>query len=200
MNYVDLDNTVIDTIRRLGKEQAAARKHGFSDADYMRALHLVNERFGIGEFTIQRFFGVCRELNPALSDEVLGEWKEMENDQIFFDDSLEFLKSLPKKELCLITAGNAEMQTKKIDTHKLRPYFGKIQILPSPKANNIEPPEAGSVYIDDAPREIDAMKKRFPYVKCILVRTPPPWETQKMTVSADWYCPDLKTARKLLPD
>lgn len=198
MIYTDLDNTIIDTIRRLNKEKELARKYGLTEEEYMSAIHLVNERHGIGNFTLRKLFEICNEIHPGLPEALFGEWSDFENVQIFFPDALEFMTAFPKDSLTLLTAGNLDMQNKKIDVHNLRPYFGKILVLPSPKALNIEPPPDESCYIDDAPREIDAMKERFPHVRCVLVRQPPPWEKIQVSKHADAYCRDLKEVLGIL--
>ncbi len=200
MLYLDLDNTIIDTVRRLDKEKELAGKYGLTAEEYMNAIHLVNERHGIGEFTLRKLFSVCNEIHPGLPEELFAEWAEFENVQIFFPDALEFVNAFRAKDLTLLTAGNHDMQNKKIDVHNLRPYFHEILILPSPKAINIDPPPLNSYYIDDAPREIDAMKKLFPHVMCILVREPPPWEKVSVSKYADVYCKDLKEVLTMLKE
>lgn len=192
MLYLDLDNTLIDTVKRLDFEKEVSEKYGLTGDKYLNAIDVVNERNGVGNFTIRKLFDVCREMKPDFPEEALREWMDFENRQIFFPDALDFIASFKKDELTLITAGDKNMQGKKIAVHNIEPLFSKILIVPSPKAQNIDPPPRGTIYIDDAPREIDAMKERFPYVTCVLVREPPPWEKVTISKYADMYCKDLK--------
>jgi FMN phosphatase YigB (HAD superfamily) len=188
---VDLDNTLIDVAKRLELEMGTAAKFGVNAEDYWKAVDIAFAKYGISGFRYQALFEGCRAVKPDFNDDAFLEWKKLLDMEYFFPDSIVFLKHFKPEELTLLTTGNPEFQWTKIITHGITKYFGKIFIVSSPKAENIERPPDKSFFIDDSPREIDAMKQRFPHVLCLQVRTPAPWEKQKHSGCKDAHFRDL---------
>ena len=167
-----------------------AARYGIDGALYGKATELALGRCGISNFGYDALFEACKIIKPDLDDRILSDWQGVVETPHFFPDTLVFLNRFPKSRLVLVTTGGNEYQRAKIATHGLDKYFSEIQIVPSPKYQHIIP-VSSATYIDDSPREIDAMKTLHPHVFCVLVRQPAPWEKQKVSISADIYCPDL---------
>lgn len=191
MIYVDLDNTLIDSMRRLELEMNVAEKYGISRENFKKAIEESFEKHGISRFGHQGLYKTCRELKPDLSSDIISAWGKVLESQMFFSDSLFFLGQFPKEELTLLTTGNPDFQRKKIAVHGLEGSFGAIKIVASPKCGHIEPPSPLSFFVDDSPREIDAMKLLYPHMCCIQVREPALWEKQKISLRADVHCRTL---------
>jgi len=188
---VDLDNTLIDSVKRLKLEMGVAAKFGVNAEDYWKAVDIAFAKYGVSGFSHQALFEGCRAIKPDFSAESLFEWRKVLEVKLFFPDTLIFLKHFKPEELTLLTTGNPEFQWTKIITHGITKHFGKIFIANSPKAENIERPPDKSFFIDDSPREIDAMKQCYPHVICLQVRTPAPWEKQKHSGCKDAHFRDL---------
>lgn len=197
MIYVDLDNTLIDSVYRQALDIEIAVRYGLSKDDFYLAEQMVLERCGLSDFGYDKLFQACKEIKPDLDEKLHEDWVANAKTQIFFPDTLRFLGLFQKEELTLLTTGNINFQSPKIDVHGLTKFFSEIKIVASPKSHHISPPTS-SVFIDDSPREIDAMKERFPYVFCILIRSIAPWEKQKTSLRADIHCPNLLDAVKYI--
>ena len=197
MIYVDLDNTLLDAVKRLENEKEIARRHGIDDDLFEKAANLTHETHGISNWSYTVFFESCRILKPCLEETMLHEWQKVIERSGIFPDTIAFLNQFPKENLTLVTTGNHEYQRTKIRTDNLEAYFSEILIVPSPKCHHVTPVYP-AVYVDDSPREIDAMKLLHPEIFCILVREPAPWEKQKISLHADVYCPDLTMVRSVI--
>src|SRR3989344_2699786 len=193
MIYVDLDNTLIDSVGRLRMEMDVANRYGLSDTDYQKGIDFAFEKYGIGSFGYATLFEGCRAIKPELKREILADWQRIVETACFFPDTQEFLAEFKKEELTLLTTGNPDFQRTKIKAHGLEWHFQEIIIVNSPKCRHISPGPR-SVFIDDSPREIDEMKTAFPEVFCVLVREVAPWESQKESVLADAKSSDLLSA------
>ena len=198
MIYVDLDNTLIDSMRRWRMERDAAMLRGMSEETFARAMELLVESHGLSDFSFEPFFEVCKRLHPDLDPLLLSEWRALLELRVFFPDSLRFLEAFQKNELTLLTTGSVKHQQVKVRAHALEEYFGDILIVPTPKARAIASPPPDSIYVDDSGREIDEMKTCHPHVYCILVREPACWEKQKHSVRADARAVDLDHALLLI--
>ena len=115
----------------------------------------------------------------------------------FFPDSEEFLSSFNPQQLVLITSGNQDFQWRKIDAHDLTKYIKFVWVITN-KALAVSGELVSALragikepffFIDDAPREIEAVKKAHPEVICIQVREPASWETQRETEFYDVHFP-----------
>lgn len=198
MIYVDLDNTLIDSMRRSDMERSAAIRCGMSEETFAQAMDLLVESHGLSDFSFEPFFEVCKRLHPDLDPALLSQWKALLQLRIFFPDSLRFLGAFQKNELTLLTTGSPKHQQVKIRAHALPEYFKDILIVPTPKARAIACPPPDSIYVDDSGREIDEMKNCHPHVYCILVREPACWEKQKHSLHADARAFDLDHALLLI--
>ena len=197
MIYIDLDNTLIDSVKRLSGEMTAALKYGISNDNFSKAMLAAFQNDGVSRFGHKVLFKACCNLCPGLSKKLLNDWNDILNTPHIFPDAINFLSSFPKKDLVLLTTGSKEFQLTKIRVHGLKKFFSDIKIVPSPKCTSISPPP-NSIFIDDSPREIDATKQTFPGIYCILVRKPAPWEKQKTSHFKDAQCADLVKAIELI--
>lgn len=193
MIYVDLDNTLIDSVKRLRGEMEVAARYGFDEILFWKAVDLAFAKHGVSNFGHDALFEACRTIKPGLGESILADWEKVIMTPHLFSDALIFLNRFPKEHLTLVTTGSHKFQRAKIATHNLEYYFSEIRIVPSPKCQHIDPVYP-AVYVDDSPREIDVMKSLYPKVFCILVRQPAPWEKQKVSSYADVYCADLISA------
>src|SRR3989344_2090397 len=152
-----MDCTLVTSDLRHDMEIAAAMRFGISPQEFQSAhdeFHLI---YGIGNFTYERLYLCCLRVKPGLNPELVDEWHEIVATPMLYPDALAFLDSFPKEELVLLTAGERYNQNLKIEANNLRDKFSKIIIAESPKAVVLENPPADSFFLDDSPREIDAM-------------------------------------------
>lgn len=196
---LDLDNTLIRSIDRAEQEKIIAAQYGISAKNFQHAIDMTFEKYGWSNFGHEGLIASCKLIKPDLNcTELYAKWQKILNTPHFFPDALEFLRAFPKRHMILLTTGSADFQRNKIATHSLAKYFSRIIIVNSPKAHHIATPTANSLYIDDSPREIDAMKILFPHVYCIQIREAAPWEKQKRSVLADAHCATLTEAADLI--
>lgn len=194
MIYVDLDNTLIDSVYRLELDTDIAVAYGLTTNEFSAAIDKAVQKHGIHGFGPDALFEACRQIKPDFSELVLKNWWMILKHKFLFPDTMTFLGCFCRRELSLITTGNKKFQLAKIEAHNFREYLSEIMILGSPKSNGLYSPQVNSFFIDDSPREIDAMKEKFPDMCCIQVREPAPWEKQKISRHADFRCADLLEA------
>jgi len=193
---IDLDNTLIDSVAVYEKHEELAEMYGVSRRQHRRLLQIAVALYGIGKFSQMHMYDLCKCVCPDLPETILEGWQALWLSPRFFPDARAFLEALPREKNILLTTGYPETQRLKIHTHGLGYYFPTIHIVDSPKAMEIPAPPPETIYFDDSPREIDAMKTAYPYVFCVLVRKLPPWESQKTSALADAMFETLEEALK----
>jgi len=201
MICVDLDCTLIKSEQRYKDELEVAKKYGISAKKYAAAVEKLYQRYGIAAYRFELLYRILTEVSPGLSRQIIEDLNALLDKNYFFPDSEEFLAAFEPKQLVLITSGNFEFQFRKIVAHGLKKYINFIWVISNKAlavgAEIISAAKAGIqepfFFIDDAPREIEAVKKAYPEeVVCIQVRTPAPWETQRSTEYFDVHLPDLE--------
>ncbi len=197
---VDMDGTLIDSAMRINMEHKVALEYGLTAEMFWEGRRLAEEKYGPALSNYRKLYAGCKEILPDLDEKIVEEWLDVARTPMLYSDTLNFLASFPKEELILFTAGEPGFQNIKIDANGLRDKFSSILILPSPKANNFHNPEPGMIYLDDAPREIDAMRLRHPSVYCIQVREPSPWERQRSTRRKHRYAWDMTEAITIIKE
>ena len=110
MIYVDLDNTLIDSVKRLLGEMSAASKYGLNEQNFHKAVLTAFKNGGVSNFGHKALFKACREILPSLSEKLLDDWREIVNAPHIFPDAMQFLNSFPSSNLTLLTTGNREFQ------------------------------------------------------------------------------------------
>lgn len=192
---VDLDNTLIDSVRRSKDEVGIAAKYGLRPEVYTKSINELFRRHG-NMYSFQLLWPILLEKKAYLPEEMLNELNELLDKTYFFGDTDLFLQSFKKEQLILVTSGDPVVQARKLYAHKLDERFDCVFLNPFAKTDVIGAciKECGGekvYFVDDAPREIEAVKKTCPQAICVQVREPPPWEEQKTTDYADYYFWDL---------
>lgn len=197
MICVDLDCTLIDSERRYGDERVIAADYGISEEEYIVAVDELYRRHGALAFSFELCFSILSERRPGLSKDVVNALNTLLDRNYFFPDSDFFLSSFSPQEVTIITSGPHDFQWRKIAAHNLGSRTNCIWITKH-KARAVgamvvyKNPDEKMFFIDDAPREIEAVKKAFPEVICIQVREPASWETQRETEYYDVHLPNLE--------
>lgn len=202
MICIDLDCTLIDSEKRYRDEVVVAAGYGISKKKYAAAVNRLYQQHDRASYYFELLYEFLLRVKPGLSKKIVDDLNALLDKNYFFPDSELFLSSFKPQQLALITTGNPHFQFRKISAHNLRKYINLIWVL-ADKALAIsgELTSASRIgikesffFIDDAPWEIEAVKKAHPGVICIQVRKPASWETQRKTDFYDVYLPDLEAA------
>lgn len=198
--FCDLDCTLIDSEQRYQDEKQIAVRFGVSPDIYEWSVGELYGRFGFAGYTFERLYGIILERVPRVPCRLAEELASLLVRNYFFPDALLFLEQFHRENLVLVTSGVPEFQLKKIETHDLGALMGIIVVSDSKAETVGEHKLDGKThfFLDDAPREIEAVKRVHPDVVCIRVRTPASWESQKTTALADAYLPDLAVAAEYI--
>lgn len=197
MICVDLDCTLIDSERRYGDERVIAANYGISKKDYVAAVDKLYRRYGALFYSFELLFKILSERRPGLSKNIVNNLNTLLDRNYFFPDSEFFLSSFGPQEFSIITSGLHDFQWRKIAAHNLGSRTNCIWITEY-KARAVgamvvyKNPDEKVFFIDDAPREIEAVKKAHHEVICIQVREPASWETQRETEYFDVHLPNLE--------
>lgn len=188
---VDLDNTLIDSVKRYNDEQIVAVKYGIDPKTYVNCVETLFKRHG-NFYSYKFLLPILQETKQDINCGVQNELEALLDKQYFFDDTIAFLSAFPKARLIITTSGDPTVQIRKAMAHNLSNWC-RGMIVNSNKASVVSAfSVAHQVYfVDDAPREIEKVKKQCPSATCIQVREPPPWEKQKTTDYADIKLPSL---------
>lgn len=192
--YFDLDNTAINSKELIDKVVAAAEEHGISREEYIHSVEELEKRYGIAAYSFERLFTVISENKPMIPWEFLKKLEDLIAKNYFYPDTIPFLSGFKKDELILITEGSSEHQLKKVMAHGLHRFVSRVVIAPMGKENAINQFAEKTFLLDDAPRAIDSVKKKYPSIVSIQMRTPPFWEKQKFSDLKDAHCKDLYEA------
>src|SRR3989344_7210790 len=191
--YLDLDNTLIDSVRRYEDEQETAERHGVPRAEYVRAVETLYARHGTASYCFPLLFSIIRETRPDAPEELLRELEALLAKHYFFPDTLAFLSRFSREELVVVTEGRIEFQWPKAAAHNLLEHVREVRISHTKKSEMIE--ERGQTFfLDDAARHVDDVKRAHPGIICIQVRPAAPWEKKQNALLADAVCASLAEA------
>lgn len=199
--YLDLDNMLIDSVRRYEDEQETAERHGISRAEYVRAVETLYARHGTASYCFPLLFSIIRETRPDAPEALLHELEALLDKHYFFPDTLAFLSRFSREELVVVTEGRIEFQWPKAAAHNLLEHVREVRISHTKKKSEmIEergqdlPAGRQAFFLDDAARHIDEVKRAHPDIVCIQVRPPAPWEKKQNALLADAVCASLAEA------
>lgn len=190
--YLDLDNTLIDSVRRYEDEQDTAERYGIPRAEYVRAVEALYARHGPASYSFPLVFSIIRETRPDAPEALLRALKALLRKQYFFPDTLAFLARFRREELVLVTEGVAEFQWPKLHAHDIARRVGRVELISGKKSDAIREAESETTFfLDDAARHVDEVKRARPRTFCIQVRAAAPWEKKQNALLADAVCGTL---------
>ncbi len=184
--FVDLDGVLLDTARFVRNFKALLISLGIPAASVDRYFASVIE--GARQYRSRTYYLIANRQNigqimghPEVSNtaEVMDCFLTLLKDYLF-PDAIDFLESLPTKNVFMVTYGGRQLQELKIEKTCLRPYFRDIAIthggLKTDAIISLRDggliDEISGVFIDDSGSEISRMKARFPQIYSILVHRP----------------------------
>lgn len=199
MICIDLDCTLIDSEKLYQDEKVVAVRYGISAKKYVAAVNRLYQQCR-ASYSFELLYEFLSKIKPGLSRKIVDDLNALLDKNYFFPDSKFFLSSFTPQQLALITTGSPHFQFRKIAAHGLKRYINFIWVV-SDKALPISGELVSATrmgikeplfFIDDAPREIETVKKAHPEVICIQVREPALWETQRETDFYDVHLPNLE--------
>lgn len=199
--YVDLDNTLIDSVRRYQDEFRVAEHYGISSEEYKAAAEELYAKQGNRVvYSFDLLFPVLQKRNLGLSSGMLQDLERLFEQTYFFSDTEEFLAGFLPEEMLILTEGVRDFQLDKVYAHKLEKRVGQVIVIDAgnSKAGAISAGSIPTFFIDDAPRHIAAVKQVHPSVFCIQVRMLAPWEHVGEHIGADICCPTLREAAEYI--
>ena len=192
--YLDLDNTLIDSVRRYGDEQETAERHGVPRAEYVRAVETLYARHGTASYCFPLLFSIIREARPDAPEALLRELEALLDKQYFFPDTLAFLSRFSREELVVVTEGRIEFQWPKAAAHNLLEHVREVRISHMKKKSEMVEEHGQTFFLDDAARHVDDVKRAHPGIICIQVHPAAPWEKKQTALLADAVCASLAEA------
>jgi len=197
MIYLDLDNLLIDSIKLAERTQQAVEYLGITADSYKKSAKDAMKEFGF--YSPQNHYTILRK-RLAIGEEFLQTVVSCaQAKDLVFPDTHEFLFEFDKENLAILTSGDPKFQLLKIRANGLDKCVKRIYVTRNHKPDHIpEPAEMGTFFLDDVPREIEKMKRRYPQVFCVQARKVPFWESQKTTAYADAYATTLIEAAKII--
>src|SRR3989344_2247562 len=192
--YLDLDNTLIDSVRRYGDEQETAERHGVPRAEYVRAVETLYARHGTASYCFPLLFSIIRETRPDAPEELLRELEALIAKHYFFPDTLAFLSRFSREELVVVTEGRIEFQWPKAAAHNLLEHVREVRISHTKKKSEMFEERGRTFFLDDAARHIDDVKRAHMSIICIQVRPAAPWEKKQNALLAEAVCASLAEA------
>lgn len=202
MICVDLDCTLIDSERRYADEREIAQKYGIDEKEYRELVNELCFNRGVFAYTFELVYEFLLRRRPGLSPKIVDDLRGLLDKNYLFPDSSFFLDAFGPKDLAIVATGKTHFQWRKLSANGL---YGKAHLVWVTEHKNKAGAVAGIVvsnarvnhrgkvfFIDDAPREIEVVKKAHPKVICIQVRTPASWETQHETDYYDVHLPNLE--------
>lgn len=192
--YLDLDNTLIDSVRRYEEEQETAERHGITRAEYVRAVETLYARHGTASYCFPLLFSIIREAHPNAPEALLRELEVLLGKQYFFPDTLEFFARFHREELVVVTEGRFEFQWPKAAAHNLLSYVREVRLSHVKKKSEMIEERGQTFFLDDAARHVDDVKRAHPGIVCIQVRSAAPWEKKQNALLADAVCASLAEA------
>lgn len=207
--FLDFDDAMFNTKAFKEKFIGVFQKHGVSKEDFDKSykdyptvvkrniskydprmqIRVLEKRLGIEGKRLKR------DINKFLSG----------TDKFITSDVLPFLKKFKKKNLFLITYGDAYFQKIKIRNCGIRKYFSKVVVTDKLKAeeitklaDNVE--KETFVFIDDRADQIESVKKKFPYCATFLIKRKEGRYNDKRTKHVDFEVKNLTEAGKIIGD
>lgn len=198
--YVDLDNTLFDTIRQEAEEVVTAAKYGIHPRVYKKLVRRIYEEHRAKNYTYQLVYNaLCakyKNLPPQLYKDLQCLLKRRE---FAFPDAFPFLTQFPDEELMILTIGHPDHQLPKIYGAGFMEHIGGYICAEDTKSPEIVLNSSPIFFVDDAPRIINEVKTARPDVVCIQVREPPPWEDFYREKSlCDFHAKDLIEAAEYI--
>ena len=192
--YLDLDNTAMDSRRVYDHIVTVISEHGFSREQCEEHFRAIKENWGA--YSPAHHVELLARRQQPLDESFLQKiFAFIDRGDMLFPDTLPFLKEFAKEEVIILTLGHQDHQMKKIATHGLKQFVSDIIITLDDKSSRISKANVDLIFfLDDAPREIEAMKKAHPEIFCIQVRTVASWEIQRSTAYADAHAATLTEA------
>lgn len=153
--YFDFDGTLFNTDQFYQDFLQICFKYNITNEMINQAKEQLfsSKKFDMDE--IINYFSLNYQINPKIKEEI----KELYSNKYLFDDVINNLIKLKTKyELFILTLGNFNYQTNKINGCKIKEYFSKIIITEIDKSNLEDIDYLNGIFIDNNPNEV---KKYF---------------------------------------
>ena len=169
---LDFDDTIFNTHKLMHNVAAVFERADFTKKDFFEAYQKCKEK--VGDFNPEIIIGLLNEIKPFDKTEAEKKINSiLDNSKDFvYPDFFSFARSFNKKDLILLSFGEAGFQRTKIKNSRVNPFFSKIIITQKNKTKEIEPiyeeySEEKIFFIDDKAEQIDEVKKIFPQLVAV---------------------------------
>jgi len=200
---LDFDDTIFNTHRLMRDVCAVFESLGFQEEQFWDAYAECKEK--VGDFNPEIIIGLLNEIKPF--DKAEAEKKInliLDNSKDFvYPDFFDFAKSFNKKDLILLSFGEAGFQGTKIKNSEVGPFFDKILITQKNKIKELKPiyekyPEEKIFFIDDKAEQIDEVKKIFPQLILIKMERLQGGHINTESKLADYVVGDLNEVKNIV--
>jgi FMN phosphatase YigB (HAD superfamily) len=196
MIFVDLDNTLIDSIRRSEDEIKILLKYGIpKDTCYKIQTETFVKH---GRYSYELLYQELLAIKTDLSRKIIKDLDKLLKRNYLFYDSYKFFLEYEREELAVLTFGDSEFQMRKIKSSNVDLFIDKIYVTQHKDdfifSYTVKHPDESVFFIDDSPHEIEAVKKACSKATCIQLRILPPWVKQVYTIYADSRQPSFLEA------
>jgi FMN phosphatase YigB (HAD superfamily) len=207
--FIDFDDVIFNTRRFVADYKKIFFIHGISEElfsysyyqDYPKKIKGKLKKYDPAAH-LKVMERTAKKQMPQLRQDINKFLKETR--MYLFPDSLNFLKSFNKKELFLVSFGDARFQKMKIRSSGIQPFFQKVMITDKMKAKEIKKIQTISIkeeklfFIDDRIDQIDAVKSNIPEITTFHLKRKQERYDDEKTKNVDHSAKSLKKVQSLI--
>ncbi len=200
---LDFDDTIFNTHNLMRDVCAVFSDLGFQEEQFWGAYAECKEK--AGDFNPEIIINLLNEIKPF--DEIKAKKKInsiLGNSKDFvYPDFFSFAKNFNKKDLILLSFGEANFQRTKIKNSGVSPFFSEIIITQKNKTENLEPlckkySEEKIFFIDDKTKQIDEVKKIFPQIISVKMERTQGRHINTKSKLANYIVKDLSEVKNII--
>lgn len=210
---LDFDHSLFNTEEFKESLREIFIKYGVGKELYNETYKEIREKEE-GPYSLERHLSILegrmmynRKKLRKIKREVLDLLKR--TDEYLFSDTMDFLRQESKRsKLVLVTLGEKEFQSLKIKSSGIKKYFVQIIISRGRARKGSKDKEIAKVIdghqdreifmVEDVAREIDLMKKDYPFVTMIKIERPGGKYSKEKSKKADYTVTNLREAREII--
>ena len=200
---LDFDDTIFNTHQLMSDVSAVFERVGFMRKDFFEAYRKCKEK--VGDFNPEIIIDLLDEIKPFDKIEAKKKINSiLDNSKNFvYPDFFDFAKSFNKKDLTLLSFGEASFQRTKIKNSGVNSFFSRVIVTQKNKIEDLEPlcekySEEKIFFIDDKAEQIDEVKKIFPQIIAMKMERTRGGHIKMKSKLANYVVKDLKEVKNII--
>lgn len=208
--FIDFDDVLFNTKSFIADMKAVFLKHGISE-DIFNATYQSDGNFSgkinrkMRSYDPFLQFKKIREKVKIDTRHLKSDFENLAKDtrKYIFNDGINFLSKLEKKNIFLLSFGTNKFQNKKIKNSGIKKYFNKVIIVSQyEKGKAIEKilgkSKKSFCFVDDRVAFLEEVKNRYPFAKTFLLKREEGRYQDKKNKYCDFEVYNFEEVRKIL--